>query len=270
MVPEFQDATREELLAHLNHLMIENQQLLAEVEYFRQRSLALVRLGNPEQENEALLEGYRKYRHFFEKGASLNMVVNTGGLFEDVNESFLRCFGYPREEVIGRPVMDLIAPEQRERVGQYIMNEFGGKPSGQIMIDGIARDGSRRTVLSSSEHPAATIFKSGQPVRMFVAFMDITKRREAERELERQSEALTRARAKLEELGRLLCICPTCSRVRQGEGEWQQLESLLRDLSGHQFQRSLCPDCADARELDMPPASAPAAAFDASGGSGES
>ena len=56
----------------------------------------------------------------------------------------------------------------------------------------------------------------------------------------RQTRALER---EVEVLGGLLPICSFCKKIRDKEGEWQQMEMYIAERSEAQFSHSLCPDC---------------------------
>jgi hypothetical protein len=58
---------------------------------------------------------------------------------------------------------------------------------------------------------------------------DITSRKDAE--------------AKIKLLSGFLPICASCKKIRDDKGNWQQLESYIRDHSEAEFSHGLCPDC---------------------------
>jgi ligand-binding sensor domain-containing protein len=46
-------------------------------------------------------------------------------------------------------------------------------------------------------------------------------------------------------LSGLLPICATCKKIRDGSGDWHQVESYVRDHSEADFTHGICPDCAE-------------------------
>jgi hypothetical protein len=42
----------------------------------------------------------------------------------------------------------------------------------------------------------------------------------------------------------LLPICASCKKIRDGHGNWFQIEGYIRDHSDAEFSHSICPDCA--------------------------
>jgi len=160
------EPTREQLVA-------ENARLAEELERVKRQAAALLSAGSGE-EQERQLERYREYRHFFEKGAPIHVVIAADGTVEDANESFLKCFGYTKQETIGLPVLELVSPEHRAQAVAVLEAEFSGRQSGTISINCLAKDGSLRRIRSSGEQPAAAVYRNGQPVRIYATFIDVT------------------------------------------------------------------------------------------------
>ncbi len=53
-------------------------------------------------------------------------------------------------------------------------------------------------------------------------------------------------------LGGLLPICASCKKIKDDQGNWQQMEMFIRDRSDAEFTHGLCPQCADSalREVE--------------------
>jgi len=49
---------------------------------------------------------------------------------------------------------------------------------------------------------------------------------------------------KIRHLEGLLPICASCKKIRDGHGNWFQIEGYIRDHSDAEFSHSFCPDCA--------------------------
>ena len=49
---------------------------------------------------------------------------------------------------------------------------------------------------------------------------------------------------KLKYLEGFLPICSSCKKIRDDNGNWQQMESYIRDRSEAQFSHGICPHCA--------------------------
>jgi len=68
---------------------------------------------------QALRESEERFRALAE--ATLEgVIIHDDGVIVEVNEALALMFGYPREELLGRNLLDFIAPESRATVGDHI------------------------------------------------------------------------------------------------------------------------------------------------------
>ena len=74
--------------------------------------------------------------------------------------------------------------------------------------------------------------------------IDITERKQAEKEREKLIKELQEALEKVKTLSGFLPICVNCKKIRDDKGYWNQIESYIRDHSDAEFSHSICPDCA--------------------------
>jgi PAS domain S-box-containing protein len=114
---------------------------------------------------------------------SEGIAITVGGWVVDVNERLLQILGYERDELIGRQVRDLIAPDDVAGVLDSIRS---GRES-QLEHRMLRKDGSVCWV----DARGRTIEQDGHPLRL-TAIRDVTERRLAEQTI-RQSEARLRA-----------------------------------------------------------------------------
>lgn len=59
---------------------------------------------------------------------------------------------------------------------------------------------------------------------------------------------------KLKYLEGFLPICASCKKIRDDEGNWQQMEAYIRDRSEAEFSHGICPQCARKLYPDLFPA----------------
>jgi CheY-like chemotaxis protein len=64
-----------------------------------------------------------------------------------------------------------------------------------------------------------------------------------EDEKERLIKDLQTALSKVKELSGLIPICASCKKIRDGKGDWNQIETYIHDHSEADFTHSVCPDC---------------------------
>jgi PAS domain S-box-containing protein len=121
---------------------------------------------------ENLAESTGRFQSLFD-ASSEGVAVQEGGHIIDVNAAFETLFGYARAELIGRSVMELNAPETRERVTMQIRDV----PEGRYESIGIRKDGSRFAIeISTKPH-----MYQGRRLRL-AAVRDISERQRAEHE----------------------------------------------------------------------------------------
>ncbi|WMW25479.1 PAS domain S-box protein [Methanolobus sediminis] len=90
-----------------------------------------------------------KFRAFFEKNNEYCYIISPEGNIIDINESALKLLGYENEEIIGKPLATIYAPELQSRMKE-IFQKWQLK---EDIIDEemtiISKSGQRRTVLVS-------------------------------------------------------------------------------------------------------------------------
>ena len=112
--------------------------------------------------------------------APIGMAISTPeGIFEEVNASYGANFGYAREELIGRPVATVLAPESRAEAASALARrtEEDARDLGEWAV--VTKNGERRTVLASG---LTVLWTDGAPRRVSFT-IDITERKQAERRL---------------------------------------------------------------------------------------
>jgi PAS domain S-box-containing protein len=129
---------------------------------------------------EARRESEERLQRFFE-AAFEGLVLHEDGKILDANAPFAAMFGYELSEVIGRDVLDFATPQHRERVRTAI-REGREQP-----YEGLAlrKDGTTFPV----ELRGKNLRADGRSLRV-TALRDITKRKQAEKQLRHYAERL--------------------------------------------------------------------------------
>jgi hypothetical protein len=73
---------------------------------------------------------------------------------------------------------------------------------------------------------------------------DISERKRAAMEQEKIISELREAVSQVKQLSGLLPICASCKKIRNDQGEWEQLESYIGQRSKADFSHAICPECA--------------------------
>jgi PAS domain S-box-containing protein len=134
---------------------------------------------------QALAESEQKFRTFFENEPEYCYMISPQGTILEANSAALSVLGYEKEELIGKPIESLYAPELSERVRQLLLQ---WKQTGEIRNEEmtiITRNGDRRTVLLSSSQ---VLGENGKPLHSVSIQRDITDRKKVQDELMRSEE----------------------------------------------------------------------------------
>ncbi len=95
------------------------------------------------------------------------IVVHEFGIILEANESFAKIFGYAEEDVVGRPILDFIAPEWRD----FALAQVRAQIETPYQVSGLKKDGSLFPVeVRGKKH-----WVKGNLLRL-VALSDISKR----------------------------------------------------------------------------------------------
>ena len=96
----------------------------------------------------------------------------------------------------------------------------------------------------SMEVHAFPIFDAdGELAQLIEYSLDITERRQLEREREQLVQELQEALGNVRKLSGLLPICASCKKIRDDKGYWKQIEVYIREHSEADFSHSICPEC---------------------------
>jgi two-component system cell cycle sensor histidine kinase/response regulator CckA len=130
-----------------------------------------------EKSEQALRESEERFRAL-SSGAFDGVVIHEKGIILEVNEAFNRIFGFTREEVIGKPILDFAAPESRETVKKNVLSGHD-RPYPAV---GLRKDGTR----VYGELLGKNVRYKGREARV-TAIRDLTEHKKVENEL-RESE----------------------------------------------------------------------------------
>jgi PAS domain S-box-containing protein len=125
---------------------------------------------------EALRDSEERWRRISE-ATSEGIAFSEQGVTTDVNEQLAAMLGYTREELLGRPVRDCVAPADRDTVAEAMRSGL----SGTYEHRALRKDGSIFPV----EVRARSLTIEGRPVRV-TAIRDLSERTRLEAELRRR------------------------------------------------------------------------------------
>jgi PAS domain S-box-containing protein len=147
------------------------RQLITELRALRQRlsewDKAITECKRAEQTLRESEERFKALAQASFEGIGLT----DGGVIIDANPQLAQMLGYDLSEIAGKPVADMIAPEDRELVSYFMEAEYEGCYENRVL----RKDGSKLVVETQAKHFAY----QGRNVRV-TAVRDITERKKAE------------------------------------------------------------------------------------------
>ncbi|HEV2327578.1 MAG TPA: MASE1 domain-containing protein [Verrucomicrobiae bacterium] len=132
-----------------------------------------------------LRESEEHYRILTE-AAFEGVAISENGRLLDVNDEILKMLGYERAEMIGRQIIDLVAPDCREIIAERIRSE-----SGDILEHRLVRKDGSLIVVEARAKSA----RLGDRIVRMTALRDITSRKKMEQEREEAVAREQKARA---------------------------------------------------------------------------
>jgi PAS domain S-box-containing protein len=159
----------------------------------------------------------------FEFASELIIVANADGTFRNVNPAWKEVLGWERGDLIGRPFLEFVHPEDKEAtIAEFARVASGAGRTVSFENRYRAKDGTYRRLAWT-----------GTPVMpggiVYGLARDVT--------------ALRAVEAEVDQLRGLLPICSSCHKIRATDGGWTQLETYIARRSGAEFTHSICPDC---------------------------
>jgi len=190
---------------------------------------------------DALRESEERFRNLAENSiVGVNIIQD--GIFKYVNLKFAEIFGYSVAECLNNiQFRQLVHPEDLGIVQENIRKRVSGESKSVYYAF--------RGIKKSGETIHVEIFGSSTQLNgkaaTFATILDITARKQAEREREKLISELKEALANVKTLSGLLPICSYCKNVRDDKGYWGQIESYLHKHSDADFSHGICPVCAE-------------------------
>jgi PAS domain S-box-containing protein len=189
-------------------------------------------------EAEAIAMATEAGDRFFEVAIDMLCFLNFNGYFKRLNPAWERTLGFTREELMSRPFIEFVHPDDRERtLKQNAAVRGGGKALG-FENRYLCKDGSYRWFRWNAASD------SGDQIIYSVA-RDITDAKRAEVEREQLVSDLQKALAEVRTLQEILPICSYCRKIRDDKNYWHTVEGYISEHTGSQFSHSICPSCMD-------------------------
>jgi PAS domain S-box-containing protein len=127
----------------------------------------------------ALRESEERYRELFENAKDAIYVHDLEGVYMSLNRAAERLSGYRREEILGKPFWELVAPEYVGQLRENVRKKLEEVGETNYEVEIIHKDGARVPVEVSSR----LIYEDGVAIGVQGSARDITERKRAQRAL---------------------------------------------------------------------------------------
>lgn len=173
---------------------------------------------------------------FFEFSNELLCVLGFDQHFRRLNPAWERTLGYTLAELMARPFIDFVHPDDRERTLAQNRQVRGGGQAVGFENRYRCRDGSYRWFLWNA-------VRDERDEVIYSVARDITARKELEEERERLLGELRAALAEVRTLQAILPICSYCRRIRDDDDYWLSVEAYVARHTSSRFSHGICPSC---------------------------
>jgi PAS domain S-box-containing protein len=188
---------------------------------------------------EMLLESEEKFRTIFENSSSAMAIIERDTTISMVNREYCKMGLFEEKDVVGKSWTTQIPPGDLERLKEYNHKRLIDPESApdHYEFTFYRSDGkTRHSLMSVAVLPTSR--------NIVCSFVDITERKQAEKELEEERRHLQLALDEVKTLRGILPICSNCKKIRDDKGFWNQVDQYISDHTEAEFSHGLCPNCA--------------------------
>jgi PAS domain S-box-containing protein len=173
---------------------------------------------------------------FFTLSLDLLCCLDFNGYFHRLNPAWEATLGFTRQELMARPFIEFVHPDDRERTIRQNQGVRSGGHARGFENRYLCKDGSYRWLLWNAASDADHNL-------IYSVARDITERKRAEQEREQLVLDLQAALAEVRSLRGILPICSYCRNVRNDDNYWQSVEAYIAKHTDMLFSHGICPSC---------------------------
>lgn len=173
---------------------------------------------------------------FFDLSIDLLCCLGFDGVFRRLSPSWERVLGYTREELMSRPFIEFVHPDDRERTLAQNREVRSGGQARSFLNRYRCADGSYRALRWNATPDL-------EKQLIYSVARDVTEQMIADEEIERLVAELRSALSEVRELREILPICSYCKKIRDDENYWHAVEAYIATHTKARFSHSICPSC---------------------------
>lgn len=183
---------------------------------------------------------------FFDVAIDMLCLLGFDGYFRRLNPAWEKTLGYTREELMSRPFIEFVHPDDRERTLRQNAEVRGGGKALSFENRYVCKDGSYRWLRWNAAPDAA---HQG----IYSVARDVTESKRAAEEREELVRKLQAALAEVQTLREILPICSYCRKIRDDENYWHTVEDYIGQHTTTRFSHGICPHCLESHPELQPP-----------------
>jgi len=173
---------------------------------------------------------------FFDVAIDMLCLLGFDGYFRRLNPAWEKTLGYTREELMARPFLEFVHPDDRERTLRQNAAVRAGGQALSFENRYVCKDGSFRWLRWNAAPDSA---RQG----IYSVARDVTESKRAAEEREELVRKLQTALEEVRTLRAILPICSYCRKVRDDENYWHTVEGYIAQHTGTRFSHGICPSC---------------------------
>lgn len=189
---------------------------------------------------EVLTQEEKFTKAFRSSPYAISLTRLSDGRILEINDGFLNMSGYQHDEVIGNTVLDLNLWENDEDRAAFV---------DELSRHNLVREAECRFKKKTGESliglVSAEVILIDESPWALSTIIDVTSRKNAEREREELIGELKNALSEVKKLTGMLPICSFCKKIRDDKGYWNQIEAYIADHSDAEFSHGICKECAE-------------------------
>ena len=175
-------------------------------------------------------------QRFFALSVDLLCCLDFSGHFRLLSPSWERVLGFTREELMSRPFIEFVHPDDRDRTMNQNRGVRGGDTALMFENRYLCKDGTFRWLRwnAAPDVERSVIYSVAQ---------DVTESRRLEAVRELLVHELQTALTEVQALRGILPICSYCRRIRDDENYWHTVETYVARYTSTRFSHGICPSC---------------------------
>ncbi|MBB4638107.1 PAS domain S-box protein [Longimicrobium terrae] len=173
---------------------------------------------------------------FFSVSIDMFCFLDYNGYFRRLNPAWERTLGFTPAEMMAKPFIEFVHPDDRERTLVQNRDVRGGGQARGFSNRYLCKDGTYRWLLWNSA-PAV------EERTIYAVARDITARKLADDERERLVGELQSSLTEVRSLREILPICSYCRKIRDDDDYWESVESYISRHTRSRFSHGICPSC---------------------------